>query len=512
MAYIGIDAKNDIRLNATSDLDLTSDSTTIKFGADDDVTLTHVHNTGLLLNSTNQFQFGDSGTYIHQSADGVLDLVSDTEIEINATTIDINGAVDISGNATIGGSTVTDSNMLNIQGDGSSVNVGAVFNKTNSTAQIWSTQVRNSDNAFLIHNYTANSTPLIISTAGEATFSRADTGNVLKGTSTNNNTRCQLELTGKDSSGNDVTLKLGGDGDSGGNIFTFTNHQLGFATNNAAPQMVLDTNGHVFVAKTSSALATVGSELLNDGRIVGTANSQNVLLLNRKTSSGDVASFYVGGTPVGTIGSSGTENIFYFAGAASAIKILNPSTTGIDGLLPSTTSGGNRDNSMDLGASSARFKDLYLSGGAYIGGTGSANYLDDYEEGTWTPVYRDQSNASTLTITYDVQNGNYTKIGNTCIAHFSLGTDSVSGGSSSTYLAIGGLPFTSASDEARGSLIIGGKYSWPGNQPTQGSLFASNTIHNLWQGTSAAPNVATDQLGTGANSNRMHGTIIYKTA
>jgi hypothetical protein len=103
MPYVGIDAKKDIRLNATSDLDLTSDSTTIKFGADDDVTLTHVHNTGLLLNSTNQFQFGDSGTYIHQSADGVLDLVSDTEIEINATTIDINGALDLSGNATIGG-------------------------------------------------------------------------------------------------------------------------------------------------------------------------------------------------------------------------------------------------------------------------------------------------------------------------------------------------------------------------------------------------------------------------
>ena len=46
MPYVGIDAKNDIRLNATSDLDLTSDSTTIKFGADDDVILTHVHNTG----------------------------------------------------------------------------------------------------------------------------------------------------------------------------------------------------------------------------------------------------------------------------------------------------------------------------------------------------------------------------------------------------------------------------------------------------------------------------------
>ena len=33
-----------------------------------------------------------------------------------------------------------------------------------------------------------------------------------------------------------------------------------------------------------------------------------------------------------------------------------------------------------------RFKDLYLSGGVYLGGTGAANKLDDYEEGTWTPT------------------------------------------------------------------------------------------------------------------------------
>ena len=51
----------------------------------------------LTLGTTSKVQFGDSGTYIHQSADGVLDLVSDTEIEINATTIDVNGALDVSG-------------------------------------------------------------------------------------------------------------------------------------------------------------------------------------------------------------------------------------------------------------------------------------------------------------------------------------------------------------------------------------------------------------------------------
>ena len=50
-----------------------------------------------IISSTNQLQFGDTGTYIHQSADGVLDLVSDTEIEIHATTIDVNGALEVSG-------------------------------------------------------------------------------------------------------------------------------------------------------------------------------------------------------------------------------------------------------------------------------------------------------------------------------------------------------------------------------------------------------------------------------
>ncbi len=62
----------------------------------------------LSMNSTNQLQFGDTGTYIHQSADGVLDLVSDTEIEINATTIDINGAAEISGKLGIGGTASVD--------------------------------------------------------------------------------------------------------------------------------------------------------------------------------------------------------------------------------------------------------------------------------------------------------------------------------------------------------------------------------------------------------------------
>ena len=85
------------------DVALASDGAVLNFGADNDVTLTHVADTGLLINSSRQLQFGDSGTFIRQEADGVLDLTSDTEIELNATTLDINANVDISGTGTFGG-------------------------------------------------------------------------------------------------------------------------------------------------------------------------------------------------------------------------------------------------------------------------------------------------------------------------------------------------------------------------------------------------------------------------
>jgi hypothetical protein len=90
-------ATEKMRLTHEGDLELKVDGFDLLFGADGDVNLKHVADTGLLLNSTRQLQFGDSGTYIHQSADGVLDLVSDTEIEINATTIDVNGNMEVSG-------------------------------------------------------------------------------------------------------------------------------------------------------------------------------------------------------------------------------------------------------------------------------------------------------------------------------------------------------------------------------------------------------------------------------
>ena len=68
-----------------SDLYLADDGV-IYLGNDQDVTLTHVQDTGVLLNSSRQIQFGDSGTYINQPADARLLASSDGTVEIDAAT------------------------------------------------------------------------------------------------------------------------------------------------------------------------------------------------------------------------------------------------------------------------------------------------------------------------------------------------------------------------------------------------------------------------------------------
>ncbi len=70
----------------------------------------------ILIASTEKLQFRDTAIYIHSSADGQLDLIADTEIQIAATTVDINGNVDISGTLTIGGAGISEAELEILDG------------------------------------------------------------------------------------------------------------------------------------------------------------------------------------------------------------------------------------------------------------------------------------------------------------------------------------------------------------------------------------------------------------
>ena len=88
------------------DLTLKSDAAVLGFGADTDVTLTHVADTGLLLNAASVIQFRDSAINIGSPADGDLDINADDEIELNSTLVDLNGNLDVSGTI-VGASTLS---------------------------------------------------------------------------------------------------------------------------------------------------------------------------------------------------------------------------------------------------------------------------------------------------------------------------------------------------------------------------------------------------------------------
>ena len=105
---------------------------------------------------------------------------------------------------------------------------------------------------------------------------------------------------------------------------------------------------------------------------------------------------------------------------------------------PSSNDGSFNDAAIDLGIASNRFKDLYLSGGVYLGGTGSSNKLDDYEAGSWTPALAYAT--TTGSITYTSQTGRYVKIGEIVYVTGSITTSASSGHSGDLQLT--GLPFT----------------------------------------------------------------------
>ena len=144
-------------------------------------------------------------------------------------------------------------------------------------------------------------------------------------------------------------------------------------------------DGNLLVGKTSTAFGTDGTEVQADGLVRITRDGASALQINRKNSDGSIVTFNKDSANVGSIGvGSGDLHIYSSASGHKGLRF------GLGYIAPANNSGTIDDNNVDLGyggGSPARFKDLYLSGGAYLGGTAAANKLDDYEEGTWTPAY-----------------------------------------------------------------------------------------------------------------------------
>ena len=90
-----IDMNASTAVTVSNDLKLDSDAAVLGFGADNDVTLTHVADSALLLNDAIKMTFRDSALSVSSSTDGQLDVDADTEVEITAPTIDLTASTKV---------------------------------------------------------------------------------------------------------------------------------------------------------------------------------------------------------------------------------------------------------------------------------------------------------------------------------------------------------------------------------------------------------------------------------
>lgn len=142
--------------------------------------------------------------------------------------------------------------------------------------------------------------------------------------------------------------------------------------------------------------------------------------------------------------------------------------------------------------------------------TASANTLDDYEEGTWTPVIN--RTGTSPTVTYNDRVGTYVKIGKFCIVFWDISIATISGGTGSA--SISSLPFTVSSNMAGYSVILNRDNSamvaGPAGTQLKGFFEQGNSYMFFQYDNSGVNGFGTSLTATNWTTNRSTGCGFYE--
>jgi len=247
-----------------------------------------------------------------------------------------------------------------------------------------------------------------------------------------------------------------------------------------------------------------------NGTRVDISNDGEAMLLDGG-ATGPIIGLYGNGTNVGSIGTvSNTVGIHGAGSGDDAVGLVFVESGSSQRIIPCQESFTANNGIVNLGWSTNRFKDLYLSGGVYLGGTASANKLDDYEEGTFTPTANFNSGGSA---THSRQTGTYTKIGRFVFCDISIIFQKNTG---SGNLQIINLPFSNTNGQDRGCASFG-YFSGLNGIPI--GLMDSNTnkidirtaLHSTSYNDDANGNASITDGDLDAETN-FHFSVIYKTS
>jgi hypothetical protein len=121
-------------------------------------------------------------------------------------------------------------------------------------------------------------------------------------------------------------------------------------------KMRLDSSGNLLVGKTSADNTTAGTRIHPLGYASFTIANDYPIIANRLSSDGDIAVFRKDGTTVGSIGT--TSTFTYLVGQNSGVAVGGSTAA----LIPVNGSGSFTNATYDIGNSTYKFQDLYLSG------------------------------------------------------------------------------------------------------------------------------------------------------
>ena len=119
----------------------------------------------------------------------------------------------------------------------------------------------------------------------------------------------------------------------------------------------MDASGNLLVGKTALGGSTDGLQVKPAGELAVTRDGNHSLILNRKSSDGNIALFQKDSTTVGSIGTGTTEADFIVGRDDTFLGFRS----GADDIIPHGGAS-RRDNAIDLGDPSYRFKNAHFSG------------------------------------------------------------------------------------------------------------------------------------------------------
>ena len=153
----------------------------------------------------------------------------------------------------------------------------------------------------------------------------------------------------------------------GGTLNTSAGYHPLIVQSNGSEKARIDSSGNLLVGQTSNAETGTGIGLVSDGTSHMYSANTDALMLGRGGSDGEILSFNRSGTTVGSIGVGNSNDLTI--GCADTGLVFQDNER-IAPWNPSTNS--LRDNAIDFGDVDRRFKDLYMSGTAYVGGLRTA--------------------------------------------------------------------------------------------------------------------------------------------